>query len=77
MSFEIIRPIQHLETIASGKGVRAYKRLCRLYGKGYWRKRKGIAAVRFDNSLVARAELHWYQATGIGKKEVKIKRLLR
>ena len=77
MSFEIIQPIQHVETIASGKGVRAQKRLRRLYGKGYWRKRKGIAAVRFDNGLVARAELHWYEATGSGKKEIKIKRLLR
>ena len=76
MPFEIIRPIERVETIASGKAVRAQKRVRRVYGKGYWRKRKGIAFVKFENGLVAKAEIHWYGATGIGKKEFKIKRLL-
>lgn len=76
MPFEILQPIQRIETMASGKGVRAQKRLRRAYGQGYWRKRKGIALVKFENGLVAKAELHWYEATGIGKKEFKIKRLL-
>jgi hypothetical protein len=76
MPFEIIQPVERVETIASGKAVRAQKRLRQKYGKGYWRKRKGIACVKFENGLVAKAELHWYEATGIGKKEFKIKRLL-
>lgn len=76
MPFEIIQPIERVETIASGKAVRAQKRLRRVYGKGYWRKRKGMAWVKFENGLVAKAEIHWYEATGIGKKEFKIKRLL-
>ena len=76
MSFEIIPPIEHIETIASGKAVRTQARLRRRYGKGYWRKRKGIAMIKFNNGLWAKAELHWYEATGIGKKEFKIKRLL-
>jgi len=77
MPFEIIQPVERVETIASGKAVRAQKRLRAAYGKGYWRKRKGIAWVKFENGLVAEAELHWYEATGIGRKEFKIKRLLR
>lgn len=77
MPFEIIQPVERVETIARGKAVRAQKRLHRACGKGYWRKRKGIAWVKFENGLVAEAELHWHEATGIGKKEFKIKRLLR
>ena len=48
----------------------------KLYGKGRWRKRKGIARVRLSDGSVHLAEIHWYEATGIGRKEYKIKRLL-
>jgi len=50
--------------------------LQKIYGKGKWRKRKGIAEVKLANGLIVLAELHWYEASGIGKKEFKIKRYL-
>ena len=59
-----------------GPSIRDLPRLRRLYGRGRWRKRKGLATVRLDDGVLAEAELHWYEATGIGKKEVRIKRLL-
>jgi len=76
VSFDIVSQIQHVRTIASGRSVRAQRRLRKQYGHGFWRKRKGIALVKFADGSSARAELHWYEATGIGKKEFKIKRLL-
>ncbi len=76
MDFEIIGPITHQETFATGRGIRELGRLQRRYGKGRWRKRKGIADVRLQDGSVCRVELHWYEATGIGRKEFKIKRFL-
>ncbi len=76
MEFEIIGKIEHQETFATGKGIRELARLKRIYGKGKWRKRKGIAQIRLSNGSIVLAELHWYEATGIGKKEFKIKRYL-
>ena len=73
MKFEIIGKIEGAETFASGNAIREINRLRRTYGKGRWRKRKGYAEVRFTDGSVRRAELHWYEATGIGKKEFKIK----
>lgn len=64
------------ETIAAGPSVRDRARLPRLYGRGRWRKRKGIATVRLPDGVVCEAEVHWYEATGIGGREVKVKRLL-
>jgi hypothetical protein len=61
-----------VETIATGSGIREIARLRKRYGG--WRKRKGSAEVRFDNGEIVRAELHWYEATGIGKRELKVKR---
>jgi hypothetical protein len=52
------------------------QRLQRVYGKGRWRKRKGIAQVRLGNASIRTAELHWYEASGIGRREYKIKRFL-
>jgi hypothetical protein len=69
MYFEIIGEVADVKTIASGKGVRARKRLVKAYGKGRWRKRKGNAAVKLPNGTVRDAEVHWYEATGIGKRE--------
>lgn len=74
MSFEIVGDISEIETIAVGTGIRDLPRLRRLYGTGRWRKRKGVALVRLRSGTVRRAEVHWYEAHGIGKKEVKRKR---
>ena len=76
MHFEIIGDISEVETFATGSGIREVARLRRVYGRGRWRKRKGIARVRFADGSVHLAELHWYEAAGIGRKEFKIKYLL-
>jgi hypothetical protein len=76
VKFEIVGRIQDAETFSTGNAIREIKRLRRAYGKGRWRKRKGIAQVRFADGSVRRAEIHWYEATGIGKKEFKIKGFL-
>ena len=74
MKFEIISEVCVVETIASGSRVRDRRRLNREYGPGKWRKMKGIATVRLFDGTICEAELHWYEAHGIGKKEVKFKR---
>ena len=73
MDFEIVSDLTQVETIAIGSGIRELRRLQRLYGKGRWRK-KGVASIRLRNGRVRLAELHWYEANGIGKKEFKRKR---
>lgn len=76
MQFEILGEITEVETFASGSGIREIARLRRIYGRGRWRKRKGIARVRLSNGSTQLAEIHWYEAAGIGRKELKIKNLL-
>ncbi|MGO9594856.1 MAG: hypothetical protein ACLQFF_00170 [Steroidobacteraceae bacterium] len=76
MHFEVLGDIAEVETIATGSGVREIARLRKRYGRGRWRKRKGIAEIRLRNGEIVRAEVHWYEATGIGKREFKIKRLI-
>ena len=76
MNFRVVSPLQHVETFARGRGIRELKRLNRAYGLGNWRKRKGHATIEFESGARVRAELHWYEAHGIGRKELKIKRLL-
>jgi len=76
MNFEILGEISEIETFATGSGIREIARLRRAYGRGRWRKRKGIARIRFADGSVHLAELHWYEATGMGRKEFKIKHLL-
>lgn len=76
MNFRILGPISDAETIASGRAIREIRRLQRVYGRGRWRKRKGIARVELSNGTVRTAELHWYEAHGIGRHEYKIKRYL-
>jgi hypothetical protein len=76
MHFEIIGETTGVETIASGRAVRDRKRLSKLYGKGRWRKKKGFARVRLTDGTMCSAEIHWYEAHGIGNKEFKIKRIL-
>jgi len=66
-----------VETFASGSKIREIARLQKHYGKGRWRKRKGTATIRLHEGMLFLAEIHWYEATGIGKKEFKIKKLLQ
>ncbi len=76
MPFEIVGDITDVETIAVGARIRELARLRRLYGPGRWRKLKGVALIRLRSGTTRRAELHWYEAHGIGRKEVKRKRYL-
>ena len=76
MSFDILGEISDVETMAAGKAIRDRRRLDRAYGKGRWRKMKGTALVRLRDDTIRKAELHWYEAHGIGKKEFKRKRYL-
>lgn len=74
MLYEIVGEITHIETIAAGSRIRELPRLRRLYGRGRWRKLKGVASVRLQTGRIRTAELHWYEAHGIGRKEIKRKR---
>lgn len=76
MDFEILGEVTVLETIASGRGIHDLRRLQRSYGRGRWRKMKGSARIRLRNGDVRIAEIHWYEAHGIGKREFKRKRYL-
>lgn len=76
MRFEILGEISAVETIAVGARIREVARLRRLYGRGRWRKMKGTALIRLGGGRVRKAELHWYQAHGIGRVEIKRKRYL-
>ena len=76
MNFEVIGEITNIETIAVGSSIREIARLRKVYGVGRWRKLKGIAMIRLPDGMIYEAEVHWYEAHGIGKKEIKIKRIL-
>jgi hypothetical protein len=76
VNFQIISEITDVETIAVGSRIRDLGRLRKLYGKGRWRKLKGIAQIRLQSGRIRLAELHWYQAHGMGRKEMKRKRYL-
>ena len=76
MDFEIVGEIQDIEAIAAGGSIRELARLRKRYGRGRWRKLKGIARVRLQSGRVRLAELHWYEAHGIGKRDIKRKRYL-
>lgn len=76
MYFEIVGEITHVETFAVGSKIRELARLRKLYGRGRWRKRKGFAQVKLTDGTSRRAEIHWYEATGIGRREMKIKRFI-
>ena len=73
MDFELLGPINEIQPIAIGRGVRERARLRRRYGTGRWRKLKGIARVRLIDGTIHTAEVHWYEAHGIGLKELKLK----
>jgi hypothetical protein len=79
MRFEILGEISGTETFATASGIREIARLRRVYGRGRWRKRKGTARVQrvqLADGSIHLAEIHWYEAAGIGRKEFKIKHLL-
>jgi hypothetical protein len=77
MEFEIVGEISRIETFAAGSGIREINRPRRAYGRGRWRKCKGIAHVRLADGSLHLAEVHWYEVAGIGRKQFKIKHLLR
>ena len=76
MNFSIIGKITEIETIATGNAINELQRLIKFYGSGRWRKRKGIAKIQLLDKSIHKAEIHWYEAHGIGKKEYKIKYLI-
>ena len=76
MDFEILDRIYEIETFAVASRISDLRRLQRAYGRGRWRKCKGVARVKLQDGAIRRAELHWYEATGIGRYEFKIKRYL-
>ena len=76
MYFELIGELSNIERIARGPSVRERARLRKQFGTGRWRKLKGVATVRLANGRIRTVELHWYEAHGIGKRKMKIKRYL-
>ena len=75
--FEILSEIRDRQTIAEGRAVYIRRYLKRTYGKGRWRKIKGVATVRLADGTICEAEIHWFEAHGIGRKDFKIKRVIR
>ncbi|MBI5350507.1 MAG: hypothetical protein HZB77_14520 [Chloroflexi bacterium] len=67
--------MRQIETIATGNAIREVARLRKMYGKGRWRKLTGIATVKLPDDAICKAEVHWYEAHGIGRKELKIKNI--
>ena len=76
MDFTVVGDITDIETFATGRAIRELGRLRKYYGRRRWRKRRGRAQVRLSDGTIREAELHWYEAAGIGRKELKIKRYL-
>jgi uncharacterized protein with ACT and thioredoxin-like domain len=77
MKFEILGEIQDIKTIATGRSVYIRRYLERAYGKGRWRKMKGMATVHLADGTICEAEIHWFEAHGIGRKDFKIKKVIR
>ena len=76
VDFLLVGQIRNQRTFATGGRIRELRRLIRCHGFGKWRKRKGVASVQLPDGSIREAELHWYEASGIGRKEIKIKRFL-
>jgi hypothetical protein len=76
MDFELVSDLMSVETFAVGKGIRISKLLNKKYGFAKWRKRKGVALIRLTDGSEFLAELHWYEASGLGRKEMKVKWIL-
>jgi hypothetical protein len=75
-AFKLVSEIRDIETIASGRGVHIRRHLERTYGRGRWRKMKGFATVELEDGTICEAEIHWFEAHGIGRKDFKVKRVL-
>ena len=76
MLFEIVGDISDIQTIATGRGIRRLKFLRKRHGGRLWRKQKGRATVRLSAGSIRRAEIHWYEAHGVGRTGWKIKHFL-
>jgi hypothetical protein len=76
MGFDIISEIENIEIIAIGGSIEDIMRIRKQFGDGRWRKLKGNAKIRLPNGSIRKAELHWYEAHGVGKKKIKIKRFI-
>ena len=76
MHFDILDEFTDIETIAVDSSIREIDRLIKVYGPGRWRKLKGVVTIKLADGFITKAELHWYECHGIGKKEFKIKRYL-
>ena len=74
--FRLIGELTDQGTIAEGTAIRELARLVKAYGRSNWRKRKGLGSIELATGQIRRAELHWYEAHGIGRKELKIKRFI-
>jgi hypothetical protein len=72
-NFKILDRLEHIETIAAGSAICEIKRLRRTYGPGRWRKRRGTSRVQLSDGTIRLAEVHWYEAQGLGRYEFKIK----
>jgi hypothetical protein len=73
-TFELVGEIADVDVIAVHRSIRDLKRLNNQYGRGRWRKLKGRAVVRLSNQQIRNVEVHWYEAHGIGKREIRIKK---
>ena len=73
MDFEIVGKLRDVETIAAGRQIRELERLVKAYGQARWRKLKGFASVRLADGAIRTAEVHWYEAHGIGRRDLKLK----
>lgn len=76
MQFDVLGPITDIETIAAGSGIRILPLLRKRYGAGRWRKLKGEATVRLADGTLRHAEVHWFEAHGIGRRKIRIRRFL-
>lgn len=77
MEIKIHGEIRDIETIAVGRGVYVRRYLERTYGRGRWRKMKGIATIQLADGTLCEAEIHWFEAHGVGRKDFKVKRVIR
>ena len=76
MKFDVVGQITGVEVVASGSAIRVLRTLRKAYGRGQWRKLKGVATIRLPSGALRKVELHWYEAHGIGRRDLKIKRYL-
>ena len=74
MRFRIVGSLSQVETIATGRAIRTLKELRKRFGRGRWRKMKGVATIELERGAIRKAELHWYEVHGVGRVLMKVKR---